>query len=70
MEGMGVKFTPGIGRRLLRHSSMFGPMVGTSGTHSYPNSPNRWFSPLLASHPPPPPAPPPPTRPTPITCHQ
>ena len=34
MEGMGVKFTPGIGRRLLRHSSMFGPMAGTSGTYS------------------------------------
>ena len=34
MEGMGVKFTPGIGGRLLRHSSVFGPMAGTSGTHS------------------------------------
>ena len=33
MEGMGVKFTPGIGGRLLRHSSVFGPMAGTSGTH-------------------------------------
>ena len=35
MEGMGVKFTPGIGGRPLHHSSVFGPMVGTSGTHSY-----------------------------------
>ena len=34
MEGMGVKFTPGIGGRLLRHSGVFGPMAGTSGTHS------------------------------------
>ena len=34
MEGMGVKFTPGIGGRLLRHSSVFGPMACTSGTHS------------------------------------
>ena len=34
MEGMGVKFTPGMGGRLLRHSSVFGPMAGTSGTHS------------------------------------
>ena len=29
MEGMGVKFTPGIGGRLLRHSGVFGPMAGT-----------------------------------------
>ena len=34
MEGMGVKFTTGIGGRLLRHSGVFGPMAGTSGTHS------------------------------------
>ena len=34
MESMGLKFTPVIGRRLLYHSSMFGPMDGTSGTHS------------------------------------
>ena len=34
MEGMGVKFTSGMGRRLLCHSSMFGPMTGSSGTHS------------------------------------
>ena len=33
MEGMGLKFTPGIGRRQLCHSSMFGPMAGSSGTH-------------------------------------
>ena len=34
MEGMGLKFTPVIGRRLLRHLSMFGPMASTSATHS------------------------------------
>ena len=34
MEGMGLKFIPVIGRRLLCHLSMFGPMAGTSGTHS------------------------------------
>ena len=34
MEGMGLKVIPGIGRRLLRHSSMFGPMAGSSGTRS------------------------------------
>ena len=34
MEGMGVKFTSGMGRRLLRQSSVFGPMAGSSGTHS------------------------------------
>ena len=33
MEGMGLKLTPR--GHLLRHSSMFGPMAGTSGTHSY-----------------------------------
>ena len=35
MEGMGLKFTPAIGRRLLRHSSMFAPMAGTSETDSW-----------------------------------
>ena len=34
MEGMGVKFPSGMGRRLLRHSSVFGPMTDSSGTHS------------------------------------
>ena len=34
MEGMGLKYTPVIGKRLLRHLSMFGPMAGTFGTHS------------------------------------
>ena len=34
MEGMGLKFTSVIGRRFLRHSSMFGPMAGTFGIHS------------------------------------
>ena len=35
MEGMGVKFTSGMGKRLLRHSSMFGPITGSSGTHGW-----------------------------------
>ena len=34
MEGIGLKFTPVIGRRLLGHLHMFGPMAGTSGTHT------------------------------------
>ena len=41
MEGMGLKFTPLMGRRLLHHSSMFGPMAGTSGTHSY-HKQSKW----------------------------
>ena len=59
MEGMGLKFTPLIERRLLCHSSMFGPIVGTSGTHTplaSPNGLNGWFNSPLASHSPPPPA--------------
>ena len=31
MEGMGLKFTPMIGRHLLCYLSMFGPMIDTSG---------------------------------------
>ena len=34
MEDMGLKFTPVIGRHLLGHLSMFGPVDSTSGTHS------------------------------------
>ena len=34
MEGMGLKFTLVMGRRLLRHSNMFGLIAGTSETHS------------------------------------
>ena len=33
MEGMGLKFTLVLGRHLLCHLSIFGPMAGTSGTH-------------------------------------
>ena len=32
MEGIGLKLTPVIGRPLLGHLSMFGPMTGTSWT--------------------------------------
>ena len=34
MEGMGLKLTPLIVRRLLHPLSMFGSVVGTSWTHS------------------------------------
>ena len=43
MEGMGLKFTPVMRRRLLCHSSMFGPMDGTLGLIASPNNPNREF---------------------------
>ena len=41
MEGMGLKFTPVMRRRLLRHSSTFVPMAGTSGTHRWPKK-SQW----------------------------
>ena len=34
MEGMGLKFTPVIVRCVLGSPSMFGPIAGTSWTHS------------------------------------
>ena len=34
MEGMDLKFTPVMPRRLLGHLSMFYPMAGTFWTHS------------------------------------
>ena len=34
MEGMGLKFIPVMARCVLGHLSMFGPMAGTSWTHS------------------------------------
>ena len=34
MEGMGLILTPVVVRCLLGHLSMFGPMAGTSWTHS------------------------------------
>ena len=34
MEGMGLKFIPVMVRRYLGPLSMFGPMAGTSWTHS------------------------------------
>ena len=33
MEGMGIKLTPVIGRHLLRHLCMFGPMAGKIRSH-------------------------------------
>ena len=38
MEGMGLKFAPVIVRHLLVPLSMFGPMAGTSWTHSQSGS--------------------------------
>ena len=40
MEDMGLKFTPVIGRRLLCHLNLFGPMAGTLGFIASPNSPD------------------------------
>ena len=37
MEGMGLKFTPVIGRRLLRHSSTFGLWLALLGLIASPN---------------------------------
>ena len=66
MDGMGLKFTPVIGRSPLGHLSMFGSMVGTSWTHivASPNSPKGGFNLPLAAHPPPPPTPPHPLPPS------
>ena len=50
MEDMGQKFSPVIASHILSPLSMFGPMAGTSWTHSYSlNSTNRGFSPLPAT---------------------
>ena len=65
---MGLKFNPMMGRRHLRHLSVFGLMVGTSGPTASPNSSNRGFNPPPASHPPPPPAPLPSHTPTPYNA--
>ena len=70
MEGMGLKLTPVVVRRLLSRLDMFGPMSGTSWIIASPNGPNRGYIPSPASHPPPPPASPPPACPSPIMCHQ
>ena len=47
MEGMGLKFTPVLGRHLLHYSSMFWPMADTSGTLILAtlNCPDRGFNP-------------------------
>ena len=45
METMGLKFTPVIVRCLLGPLSVFGPMVGTSCTHSHSKQLNRGFNP-------------------------
>ena len=55
---MGLKIAPVIGRRVLGHLSMFGPMAGTFGPIASPNSPNGGFNQPPTFHPSPPPAPP------------
>ena len=51
MEGKGLKFTPVVVNRLLCPLSMFGPMTGTSWTHSWasPNNPSGGFNLPLAA---------------------
>ena len=49
MEGMRLKVTPVIGRCLLHHPSVFGPMAGTCGLIASPNSPDEGFNPPPAS---------------------
>ena len=34
MEGMDLKLIPVVAKRLLGHLGLFGPMAGTSCTHS------------------------------------
>ena len=63
MKGMGLKFTPVIGERLLCHSSMFGPILGLMVNL---NNPNGGFNLPLASHPP---LPFPGSHSPPVTCH-
>ena len=46
MKGMGLKFTPVVGRHLLRHSSMFGPIwLALLGPIGSPNSPKLIVAP-------------------------
>ena len=66
MEGMSLKLTPVVVRR-LGPLSMFGPMATTASTHNF--SPNRGYNPPLAAHPPPPLTPPPSHQPISYTCH-
>ena len=70
MEGMGAKFTPGIGDVYYAIQACLGLWLALLALIASPNGPYGWFSSPPASHPPPPPAPPPPTRPPPITYHQ
>ena len=65
MEGIGVKFTPGIGDVYYAIQACLGLWLALLGLIASPNGPNGWFSPPPASHPPPPPAPPPSHPPTP-----
>ena len=58
-KAWGQKFTQVMGRCLLCHSCMFGPIwLAPLGPIASPNNPNESFNLLPASLPPPPPAPP------------
>ena len=57
MEGMSLKFTPVIGRRLLHAiQACLGLWLTLLRPIASPNTPNQGFNLSLASHPPPTPA--------------
>ena len=70
MEGMGVKFTSGMGDIYYAIQACLGLWLALLGLIASPNGPNGWFNLPPASHQPPPPTPPPYHPPTPITCHR
>ena len=66
MEGMGVQFTPGIGRLSINTiQTCLGLWLALLGPIASPNNPKKGFNPPLASHPFPPPTQPPSHPPTP-----
>ena len=69
MEGMGMKFTPGIGDVYYAIQACLGLWLALLGLIATPNGPNGWFSPPPASHPLHLPLPPT-THPPPMTCHR
>ena len=52
MEGMGLKFTPVMGRHRLAHLSILGLWLALLGLIASPNSPNEEFNLPPTSHPP------------------
>ena len=51
MEGMDLKFTPVVARRLLGPQACLGLWLALLGLIVSPNSPNGGFNPLPAAHP-------------------